>query len=512
MSENATYQGPLAFFRKHWNGDYSLGRSYWVNTLLVSLFAPALGLLLFPLLQDLPARYSSAAVLALTVFGLLAWTWAISGTWASANKHVQRGGKQGWANAAKVMIVLGILRTVGEVGNMSGSLAEHWRVALGGQLGPQYTIQLSADGKSVVLKGGMNDGAAEALTRALDMAPAVNTVVFSSTGGWVREGNLAANIISQRKLATYVEGECTSACTIAFLAGSDRAAGPNAHIGFHQFKSVGESGGSAGDDAMARAVYERARVSKEFITRIVATPPEKVWYPTHDELLAANVITRKSTGGEIASAATRLLTRDAVVAELKTEKAFSALAQKYPEEFEKVTNETWERIQRRQSDAEVFTAARLQMMQFYSKLMPLASDEALLALSQLILDQATALRTRSAEACVELVFPTGKASNASALIPPDLARRELDIVTQMILSADQRNRVIVKPNAMQRIFEKVGQQLSDRQIQLITSPELKSTADPAEMCSAVVAYLKAIDSLPPSDRKIALRSSYGAPK
>lgn len=512
MSEDATYRGPLAFFRKHWNGDYSLGRSYWVNTLLVSLFAPALGLLLFPLLQDLPARYSSAAVLVLTLLGLLAWTWAISGTWASANKHVRRGGKQGWANAAKVMIVLGILRTVGEVGNMSGSLAEHWSVALGGQLGPQYTIQVSADGKSVVLKGGINDGAAEALTRALDMAPAVNTVVFSSTGGWVREGNLVANIISQRKLSTYVEGECTSACTIAFLAGSDRAVGPNAHIGFHQFKSVGELSGNAGDDAMARAVYERAGVPSQFIARIVATPPEKVWYPTHDELLATNVITRKSAGGEIAAAATRLRTRDAVVAELKTEKVFAALAQKYPEEFEKVTDETWERIQRRQSDAEVFTAARLQMMQFYSKLMPLASDETLLALSRLILDQTTALKSKSDDACVELVFPSGKASNASALILPELARRELDIVTQMILSADPENLVIINPNVMQPIFEKVGQQLSDRHIQLITSPELKSTTDPAEMCSAVVAYLKAIDSLPPSDRKIALRFTYGAPK
>lgn len=151
-------------------------------------------------------------------------------------------------------------------------------------------------------------------------------------------------------------------------------------------------------------------------------------------------------------------------------------------------------------------------MQSYSKLMPLASDETLLALSRLILDQATALRTMSADACVELVFPSGKAANASALIPPDLARRELDIVTQMILSAEPKNRVVVKPNVMQHIFEKVGQQLSDRQIQLITSPELKSTTDPAEMCSAIVAYLKAIDSLPPSDRKVALRSSYGAPK
>lgn len=331
MIENANYQGPLAFFRKHLNGDYSLGRSYWVNTFLVLLFAPALGLILAPLLQDLPARYSSAAVLALTVLGLLAWVWAISGTWASANKHVQRGGKGGWASAAKVIIVLGIFRTVVDVGNMSESFDEHWRVALGDQPGPQYTIEVSGDGKSVVFEGGINDGAAEALTRALDMAPAVNTVVFNSMGGWVREGNLVANIISQRDLSTYVEGECTSACTIAFLAGRDRVVGPNAHVGFHQFKSVGEPGGDEGDQTMARAVYERAGVSREFINRIVATPSEQVWYPAHNELLAENVITREITDGETKSLATRLRTRDAVNEDIE-----SGLIQGFKQAAEKI--------------------------------------------------------------------------------------------------------------------------------------------------------------------------------
>ena len=331
MIENANYQGPLAFFRKHLNGDYSLGRSYWVNTFLVLLFAPALGLILAPLLQDLPARYSSAAVLALTVLGLLAWVWAISGTWASANKHVQRGGKGGWASAAKVIIVLGIFRTVVDVGNMSESFDEHWRVALGDQPGPQYTIEVSGDGKSVVFEGGINDGAAEALTRALDMAPAVNTVVFNSMGGWVREGNLVANIISQRDLSTYVEGECTSACTIAFLAGRDRVVGPNAHVGFHQFMSVGEPGGDEGDQTMARAVYERAGVSREFINRIVATPSEQVWYPAHNELLAENVITREITDGETKSLATRLRTRDAVNEDIE-----SGLIQGFKQAAEKI--------------------------------------------------------------------------------------------------------------------------------------------------------------------------------
>ena len=36
------YAGPLAFFKRHYNGDYSLGRSYWVNNTLVAWFAPLL--------------------------------------------------------------------------------------------------------------------------------------------------------------------------------------------------------------------------------------------------------------------------------------------------------------------------------------------------------------------------------------------------------------------------------------------------------------------------------------
>lgn len=301
MIQNTNYSGPTAFFRKHLNGDYSLGRSYWVNTLLVSLFAPALGLLLYPLLQDLPARYSSAAVLALTALGLLIWIWAISGTWASANKHVERGGNGGWASAAKLVIILSIVRTIADVGDLGASLEDHWRVALGEQAGPQYTIQLSADGQSVFLRGGINDGAAEALSSALDIAPAVNNVVFNSMGGWVREGNLVADIISRQKLSTYVEGECTSACTIAFLAGKDRVLGPNAKIGFHKFKSVGDISGENTDQTMARAVYERSGMSKQFINRIVATPSEEVWYPEDKELLAANVITQERSKGEFAS-------------------------------------------------------------------------------------------------------------------------------------------------------------------------------------------------------------------
>jgi hypothetical protein len=91
--EISAYAGPIAFFKKHYNGDYSLARSYWLNYVLVSWFAPLLGLLLVPWLAgNFIARYASMGVLLITTFGVIAYFWAVAGMWASANKHVSRGG------------------------------------------------------------------------------------------------------------------------------------------------------------------------------------------------------------------------------------------------------------------------------------------------------------------------------------------------------------------------------------------------------------------------------------
>ena len=273
------YKGALAFFRRHYNGDYSLARSYWVNTFLVSLFAPVLGLMLLPWLsENFPARYGSAGFLFITGLGIVAWFWAVSGTWASANKHVQRGGKSGWVTAAKFMIVMGVLKTFGDVGNLMPALQEHMRVATGTQLGPSTKLEVRADGRSILLSGGINDGSAEQLEKALQMAPAVTTVVFSSEGGWIREGQMLAEVIRKRALNTYVEGYCASACTIAFLSGKERAAAPSAKIGFHASRSVGSmaSNPSSAETAQLRAIYQSAGLPDTFIRQVADTPYEKI--------------------------------------------------------------------------------------------------------------------------------------------------------------------------------------------------------------------------------------------
>ena len=282
------YSGYFAFFKKHLNGDYSLAQSYWINTCLISMFVSLLGVLIQPWLREnFPARYSSAGFLLITVIGIALWIWAIIGTWASADKHVARGGKQGWVAAVKTLITLGVFRMFGEIGHMTEPLSEHWKVALGRQPGPEISFQVRADGKSLLVKGGINDESAEALSKALDIAPSVTTVVFDSTGGWIKQGSMIAKVISERQMNTYVEKECSSACTIAFLAGRERSADPNARIGFHSFKSVGTNDklGEQYDIESARTTYRQASLSPSFIAKVVSTSSVDMWYPSHDELI-----------------------------------------------------------------------------------------------------------------------------------------------------------------------------------------------------------------------------------
>lgn len=295
MSYDHPYSGDDSnFIKKHWNGDYSLAKSYWVNTFLVSL-ALLLGVKLFyqSFSERTEARYVSITALLVTALAIAVQCWATIGTWRSASKHVSRGGKSFWAIAVMVLLVLGTVRTLNYFVTRAPLFAQLYRVALGQQFGPETRIRVSADGRSLVVSGGMNDDTAGKLRQALNRAPGVKTIVLSSRGGWVGQGEAVADVVSSRRVDTRVEDECSSACTIAFLAGRERTAAPKARIGFHSFRMI-DGRTSARTSALLLKVYGNAGLSDEFIQRVLKTPADEVWYPTPSELIRNGVLTQGS--------------------------------------------------------------------------------------------------------------------------------------------------------------------------------------------------------------------------
>jgi len=511
MRSGDTGRGLFVFFRKHYNGDYSLARSYWINTFLLQGLVSLAGLALLGwLAQDAPARYGAAAALFLVVLGIVLAAWAIRGTWASSSKHVARGGRRGWANAAKVLLILSVVGTVLNLAKDAGALAEYWKVATGWQSGPAVTLQVRADGKSLLLRGGINDGTAEALAQALDAAPSVGTVVLHSAGGWVQQGKRLAEVIRVRKLNTYVEEECSSACTIAFLAGKERAAEPDARIGFHAFRSIGTNETRRKFDEMeATKIYRQAGLSPEFIDQLVKTPPEMMWYPPHGELLAEGVLTRTSLGGETARFASTSMTRGQLLAEFDKLPALKAMAAKYPQQYDAIVQSAWSTMQARRPDAEVMGAVRSELAKVSAALLPQADDATLLDFTVLLAEQTAALGEHHPKLCLELIFPTGKAMNLAALMPQELVQRELALLARMIETSSPQHAVRFSQGETTHLVLEVLSALSDQQMQLIVSPELRARA-PADACQAVVAYLGALNRIPAERRARSIRAIYSS--
>lgn len=502
------YKGPLAFFRRHFNGDYSLARSYWVNTFLVSLFAPVLGLILLPLLnENFPARYGSAGFLLITALAFVVWVWAISGTWASANKHVQRGGTAFWAGAAKVVIVFGAIKAFGDFVQSMPVFQEHMKVAVGEQPGNPTKLEIRADGKSILLAGGINDGSADQLERALQMAPSVSTVVLASDGGWIREGEMLADVIRHRGLNTYVEGRCASACTIAFLAGKERVSAPSARLGFHASRSVGNVDAETSPIETARivAIYREAGLPENFIRKAVSTPSGELWFPSHQELLTAGVLTRQSLGGETAAMATALRSKEALVAALRADGGFDALATRWPQDFQQIVDTVWGTMQAGATDAEVITAARPALLAILPRFLGMASDETLVSYQELLGEQLEAMRELDPRACAEMVFPSGQPMRLISRMPPALAKRELELMKRMLLEADEARQVAPRQSVLEEVGQRVMGRMTQEQLAIFADESFRQKSSPQKVCDAAIAFNAGLGAIPVVQRGRAVR-------
>ncbi len=283
------------YFVRHWHGDLSLGVSYWGNGFLVAfLFAIVVGIV-----AGVGQIASLRAVAILCIAMWLVWfalvVWQIVGTWRSAGNHEARGGKKGWANAARFFLVIGCLNLIVTTGKtVIPQIAEYWRILAGDTGFPAYEVRVLPSGNEVEFRGGLRAGSAKELERILKAVPQVKVLRINSVGGRIAEAQKMAKLVRERGLSTYTSEYCLSAATLVFVAGKERVVGEGAKLGFH-------SGSFPGLDAeQLKQVNEEslqamrsAGVPEWFINQAFATSSADMWYPTLEELRRANVITRE---------------------------------------------------------------------------------------------------------------------------------------------------------------------------------------------------------------------------
>lgn len=288
--EELTAEGP--YWLRHWRGQLPLAQSYWVNGFIVNIAIAVGQALILGLAQSRQLLLVAWAFVIFVLASLALRAWSFVGIWRSAGRHADRGGSETWAWVARAMVVLAILSFFVTGPQLWSQVREMGLIAMGRDpIGLPATIKVSQDGRQITLDGNITSGVGNDLRKTLAAAPNAQNLLLNSHGGRILEALAMADQIKARRLNTRVVENCESACTLLFLAGAERSASPLAQIGFHQPNFPGLSSQDREDIIQSNSQdYREAGMSEDFIQRIMATPPDKMWYPTTEEMTEAGVL------------------------------------------------------------------------------------------------------------------------------------------------------------------------------------------------------------------------------
>jgi len=286
---------PANYFVRHWRGELPLGVSIWVNGLLLSMLLTVATKALISMDDSFSLKVIAKLTLLLYATAIAGTVWQLVGIWRSALSY---GGSSFRAMLAKIAVVIGLLHFLflcyATYLPQSQNLVD---IINGDRLLPPYEIRTLFGGTEVEFRGGIRAGCSEELEEALAAAPQAKVLRIESPGGRLAEAKKMIRLVRERDLITFTSEQCQSAAPLVLMAGRQRIVGVGARVGFHAGRLPGATAGQVKEMAdLVRSTMELAGVSEQFISRVLATPPNQMWYPTFREMLAAGVVTRQSFG------------------------------------------------------------------------------------------------------------------------------------------------------------------------------------------------------------------------
>jgi plasmid stabilization system protein ParE len=284
------------YFARHWHGEMSLVRAYWVNNLLVALpLAMALtGLMSWISVKGESLQVSAIALLLILPLLLGLDVWCIVGAWRSASNYLRENGSRLWGYLARITLALGALQLlVSVLFGLLPSLGSYWQMARGIDPIGHARFSISPDGRSLRLDGTIGMGDASRMRALLDSEAARNLrrIELVSPGGRLHEAELMAAALKPRGHEVRAVGDCASACTVVFLAGQPRQLTPGARLGFHR-ASTGTYNPVFEELAnqQLEATYRDLGLPQPLIDKTLDTPSRSMWFAPREDLLAHALI------------------------------------------------------------------------------------------------------------------------------------------------------------------------------------------------------------------------------
>ncbi len=504
-----------SYIARHWRGELPLAVSYWVNGTFASLAALMLTVVVGAVVDFSRAPRFWSALLIGVWFAVLAMSaWQVVGVWRSAGGHPGRGGSRRWAVAARVAVVVGVVQTAGVVATqLVPQVWEFGKVIAGRDPVSGYQIRLLRGGTEVEVSGYIAFGLTDRVTTTLNAYPGVTVIHLNTGGGRVAEARKLRDLIASRHLSTYVSTECASACVIPVLAGDRRLLAPDAKVGFHQYTFAGRATAATVADMETEKAYFKSRgVSPAFVERAFQ-PTSALWYPTHDQMLAARFITGQAAGDEVALSGMSLADIDKVDRSLRDDPLYAAIAEYDPDAYAKIAVAVRDGFQQGQTLADLRSRLAPLIQEVYRKRLPFASDTAVMAFGRLMVDQISVL-SGDPDRCVAYLMPQGRVGvDFRSVFSRELVQREQSVMADVIRSAAAGSsrppsEADITPIRSELFAQMLLSWSPDDLDQLahLDRPE----ADPARSCRVCYGFYKAIVDMPEGKAAPMLRYTFAS--
>jgi hypothetical protein len=519
-SRGGSGQTSRNFILRHWRGESSLGWSYWGIAFLGNIFA-LVAIIVLSLIFTTEKGYDPAPLFWLNVltWGLLSIIviWQVVGTWRSATHHAERrmklGKGAGWATAAKLALVLGILRFVGDFAQTGAlQLGEYYDMAWRGDPRlPAYSMRVMRDGTEIEIAGGIKFGLVADFQRVIMASPRIRVVHLHSFGGRVGEAEKLRNEIASRGLVTYVSARCESACTLAYAGGRERWITASGGLGYHgpAFPGLTPEEKSAAV-ANWKAMYAGTGISSSFLDRGLAVPSTEMWRPTVQELVAAKAITNVSTGSEFAISGygTNPTADDLIAPFQKSLPVLVAIQSRLPNDYEKIKRVIFDGFTSGATETKIITDFRAQLLPLIEFHKARADDQVLIEYARVMIDQYQALGRSSPTLCYQYAA-FGSNVSISGMIPAAITQREIALQDRAILTSAERSPV---PEAITNaLLSRVQQVMIKRfgaERMAMFQLEKVDPAKHADYCAITAAFYQEIVSMRPVEAGAILRAMH----
>ena len=284
----------IKYLLNHWQGNHSLAKAFWINSLLIFGIFDLLFIQTSALNNpDTVITYARIYLLIMITFFLVIFPWQIVGLTRTLSRYI-KSRKQLFASFVVIVFLLlevALLYTI--IVNSPLKLVESVQLSFSSYETGGY--ELSVEENTLLLSGKFSYEISKDFEQVLDENPQVKTVSFFSQGGNDHEARKISLIIKERELNTYVPEYCVSACVTAFIGGQKRQMSSKALLGFHRgspsFKK--KFGEEEEKDKLYDTIkfYKQQGIDKDFVKRFHRTPPEEMWYPRDEELLKQGIVT-----------------------------------------------------------------------------------------------------------------------------------------------------------------------------------------------------------------------------